>query len=190
MFRTTSHNNDRISPSRSSSSSSDSDSFSRAQSPERERYNRNKRASDSHHRRSDSSGRHHHSLNRQRPPSTHDHHHQHHHHDSSTHATRNHNRHHKTRHTAHDDTSSRRVEHAVNAAIDAAAVEAFRLLREPGGWLGAKGVRVATAALGAAALDSVIVRDPGKHSKQTLAKSTIGGLLINRLANGSRKRQR
>ncbi|RYC76956.1 hypothetical protein BFJ63_vAg20169, partial [Fusarium oxysporum f. sp. narcissi] len=42
--------------------------------------------------------------------------------------------------------SQRKLEHAINAAIDAAAVEAIRLRKEPGKWIGAKGTRIATAA--------------------------------------------
>ncbi|KAF4334801.1 hat family dimerization [Fusarium beomiforme] len=46
--------------------------------------------------------------------------------------------------------SQRKLQHAINAAIDAAAVELFFLRKEPGKWIGAKGTRVATAAVGAA----------------------------------------
>ncbi|KAK5989516.1 hypothetical protein PT974_11043 [Cladobotryum mycophilum] len=92
-------------------------------------------------------------------------------------------RHREQHHRSHSD---QKLEHAANAAIDAAAVEAFLLRREPGAWTGRKGARVATAALGAAALDMAIDKDPNKHSKRTLLESTIGGLLANRLANGPR----
>ncbi|KAJ2895230.1 hypothetical protein MKZ38_006761 [Zalerion maritima] len=42
--------------------------------------------------------------------------------------------------------SQRKLEHTINAAIDAAAVEAFLLRKEPGEWTGAKETRIATAA--------------------------------------------
>ncbi|KAH6953874.1 hypothetical protein BKA56DRAFT_625319 [Ilyonectria sp. MPI-CAGE-AT-0026] len=79
-----------------------------------------------------------------------------------------------------------KLEHAINAAIDAAAVEVFRLRKEPGEWTGAKGTRVATAAVGAAVLDAMHDGHPDRHSKRTLVKSTLGGLVANRLLNGPR----
>jgi hypothetical protein len=82
--------------------------------------------------------------------------------------------------------SQRKLEHAINAAIDAAAVEAIRLRKEPGKWIGAKGTRIATAAVGAAVLDAMHDGYAHRHSKWTLAKSTLGGLVANRLLNGPR----
>ena len=80
----------------------------------------------------------------------------------------------------------RKLEHAINAAIDAAAVEVFRLRKEPGEWIGAKGTRVATAAVGAAVLDAMHDGHPDRHGKWTLTKSILGGLVANRLLNGTR----
>ncbi|KAF2018848.1 hypothetical protein BU24DRAFT_106273 [Aaosphaeria arxii CBS 175.79] len=81
-------------------------------------------------------------------------------------------------------------EQAAKAAIVAGAVEAFRSRKTPGPWTGEKGQRIATAALGAAGIDSFIDKDPDKHSKRHVAESALGGLVANRLANGSRSRSR
>jgi len=81
-------------------------------------------------------------------------------------------------------------EQAAKAAIVAGAVEAFRSRKEPGAWTGAKGQRVATAALGAAGIDSLLDKDPKEHSKRHVAESALGGLVASRLANGSRSRSR
>lgn len=85
---------------------------------------------------------------------------------------------------------SEKWEQAAKAAIVAGAVEAFRSRKEPGPWTGAKGQRIATAALGAAGIDSLIDRDPAKHEKRHVAESALGGLVASRLANGSRSRSR
>jgi hypothetical protein len=85
---------------------------------------------------------------------------------------------------------SEKWEQAAKAAIVAGAVEAFRSRKEAGPWTGAKGQRVATAALGAAGIDGLIDRDPGKNEKRHIAESALGGLVASRLANGSRSRSR
>lgn len=85
---------------------------------------------------------------------------------------------------------SEKWEQAAKAAIVAGAVEAFRSRNVAGPWTGAKGQRVATAALGAAGIDGLIDRDPEKHEKRHVAESAIGGLLANRAVNGSRSRSR
>ncbi|KAF1943213.1 hypothetical protein EJ02DRAFT_400852 [Clathrospora elynae] len=84
---------------------------------------------------------------------------------------------------------SEKWEQAAKAAIVAGAVEAFRSRKEAGPWTGAKGQRVATAALGAAGIDSLIDRN-GKHEKRHIAESALGGLVTARLANGSRSQSR
>lgn len=78
----------------------------------------------------------------------------------------------------------------MEAAIVAGAVEAFRLRNEPGSWISRKGARVATAALGAASIDTVLVKDPSKHGTAKLAESAIGGLMVNRVWNGPRRELR
>lgn len=85
---------------------------------------------------------------------------------------------------------SEKWEQAAKAAIVAGAVEAFRSRKVPGAWTGAKGQRVATAALGAAGIDGLIDRDPEKHEKRHVAESALGGLVAARLANGSRSQSR
>ncbi|KAG9197472.1 hypothetical protein G6514_001540 [Epicoccum nigrum] len=85
---------------------------------------------------------------------------------------------------------SEKWEQAAKAALVAGAVEAFRSRNVPGAWTGAKGQRVATAALGAAGIDGLIDRDPEKHEKRHVAESALGGLLANRAVNGSRSRSR
>jgi hypothetical protein len=77
---------------------------------------------------------------------------------------------------------------AATSALVAGAVEAFRLRHEPGKWAGAKGARIATAAIGAAAIDAGLDRDPKRHQKRHVAEATIGGLILDRLANGPRDR--
>jgi hypothetical protein len=77
---------------------------------------------------------------------------------------------------------------AAKAAVLTGVVEAVRSRNEPGGWAGPKGQRVATAALGAAAADGFLDRDPNSHSKRHIIESVVGGLAANRLANGSRNR--
>ncbi|KAI1175404.1 hypothetical protein F4777DRAFT_598569 [Nemania sp. FL0916] len=83
------------------------------------------------------------------------------------------------------DTPSARMQKAAKASLIAGAAEAFRVAREPGGWEGEKMKRVITAAAGAAAVDAA--HDPTKDGKRHLIESVIGGLVGNRVLNGSRK---
>jgi hypothetical protein len=76
------------------------------------------------------------------------------------------------------------------AAATAGAAEAFRLRHEPGSWVGKKGVRVASAALVAAALDAAVDDTSGEKTKRHLAEATVGGLVANRIAYGSSSRSR
>lgn len=69
------------------------------------------------------------------------------------------------------------------ASLLAGATEAFRVAKEPGGWRGEKAKRILTAAAGAATVDAAHGAD---HGKLGLAESVIGGLIGNRLINGSR----
>lgn len=86
--------------------------------------------------------------------------------------------------------TEKKWEQAAKAAIVAGAVEAFRSRKTPGPWTGEKGQRIATAALGAAGIDGLVDKNPDKHGKRHVAESAIGGLLANRLANGSRSKSR
>lgn len=88
------------------------------------------------------------------------------------------------------DKTKAKWEQAAKAAIVAGAVEAFRSRKTPGPWTGEKAKRIATAALGAAGIDSLVDKDPDKHSKRHIAEAAVGGLVANRLANGSRSRSR
>ncbi|KAI1183245.1 hypothetical protein F5B17DRAFT_443588 [Nemania serpens] len=83
------------------------------------------------------------------------------------------------------DTPSARIQKAAKASLIAGAAEAFRVAKEPGGWKGEKMKRVITAAAGAATIDAA--HDPTKDGKRHLVESVIGGLLGNRVLNGSRK---
>lgn len=82
--------------------------------------------------------------------------------------------------------SDRKMEHAVKAAFEAAAVESYRLRKEPGEWIGPRGARVATAAVSAAIVDGFRNKNPDTHGKRNVTESAIGGLLANRLVNGPR----
>lgn len=90
------------------------------------------------------------------------------------------------------DLDKSRWQHAAKSAFDAALVEVARVRKEPGSWTGGKGARVATAALGAAAVDALVVggKDPEKHGKRKSMEAALGGLVLNRLVNGGRKELR
>ncbi|KAL6863440.1 hypothetical protein ACO1O0_003694 [Amphichorda felina] len=92
---------------------------------------------------------------------------------------------------AGDGPPDEKLNNAAKAAINAAAVEAIRVRGQPGEWAGPKGVRVATAALGAAATDAAADKfhegdGDEKKGKRDHIKSAIGGLLANRVLNGPR----
>ncbi|CAG9939316.1 unnamed protein product [Clonostachys rosea f. rosea IK726] len=76
-----------------------------------------------------------------------------------------------------------KMQKAAMASLLAGATEAFRVAKEPGGWKGEKTRRILTAAAGAATIDSAQNKD---HGKIGLAESVIGGLVGNRLINGSK----
>ncbi|KAI5921627.1 hypothetical protein F4810DRAFT_336450 [Camillea tinctor] len=88
-------------------------------------------------------------------------------------------------HRSRGDDPTKRMQKAAKASLVAGAAEAFRVAKEPGGWQGEKMKRVLTAAAGAAAVDAA--HDPTKDSKRHLLESVVGGLLGNRMLNGSRK---
>ncbi|KAF2255852.1 hypothetical protein BU26DRAFT_512803, partial [Trematosphaeria pertusa] len=90
----------------------------------------------------------------------------------------------------HGGKSDKKWEQAAKAALVAGAVEAFRSRKTPGPWTGEKGQRIATAALGAAGIDSLVDKNPEKHGKRHVAEAALGGLLANRVANGPRSRSR
>ncbi|KAJ6445598.1 HLH transcription factor (GlcD gamma) [Purpureocillium lavendulum] len=77
-----------------------------------------------------------------------------------------------------------KIQKAAMASLLAGATEAFRVAKEPGGWKGEKTKRILTAAAGAATVDAA---QSDSHGKLGLAESVIGGLVGNRLINGSKK---
>jgi hypothetical protein len=86
-------------------------------------------------------------------------------------------------------SSDARWEQAISAALTAGVVEAYRVRNQPGRWAGGKGARVATAAIGAAAVDGTIDRDTDRRSKMHVVEAVLGGLAVNRIANGPRHRR-
>lgn len=79
-----------------------------------------------------------------------------------------------------------KMQKAAMASLIAGATEAFRVSKEPGTWKGEKAKRVITAAAGAATIDAA--QKPGKDgSKLGLAEAVIGGLIGNRMINGSKR---
>lgn len=89
----------------------------------------------------------------------------------------------------HEEFERQRRDQAIKSALTAGAVEAFRQRNRPGEWMGERGIRVATAALSAAAIDTAVDHDPKRKGKRNIVKSTIGGLVVDRLANGMRGRR-
>ncbi|KAM0322832.1 hypothetical protein ACHAQA_009173 [Verticillium albo-atrum] len=83
-----------------------------------------------------------------------------------------------------NESQAAKVQKAAMASLIAGATEAFRVAKEPGGWKGEKTKRIFTAAAGAAAVDAA--QDREKGSKLGLAESVIGGLVGNRVINGSK----
>lgn len=81
------------------------------------------------------------------------------------------------------------MDKGLKSAVDAAAIEAFRVRNQPGSWTGAKGARVATAALSAAAIGAAA--EKRKEEKGSTKMGTVGsalaGMAVNRLVNGPRR---
>lgn len=73
---------------------------------------------------------------------------------------------------------------AAQAAFTAAALEAWKARKAPGGWTGEKGRRILTAAASAGGIDGLQDRSPKDHGIGNVLSSAIGGLATNRLANG------
>jgi hypothetical protein len=83
---------------------------------------------------------------------------------------------------------------SLKAAALAGAAEAVRARNEPGGWTGAKGKRILTAAVGAAGVDGLITGtgggDPDHHSTRHIIESALGGLAAGHFINGPRSQSR
>lgn len=75
----------------------------------------------------------------------------------------------------------------IKAGLSAAAVEAFRQRSRPGDWVGEKGVRVATAAISAAVINAGVDKNPNHGAMGNILKSTIGGLVFDKIANGGKR---
>ncbi|KAH9905045.1 hypothetical protein F4778DRAFT_55391 [Xylariomycetidae sp. FL2044] len=97
-----------------------------------------------------------------------------------------------------DGVAATRWQMAARAALEAGGVTAFRLRKEPGSWTGDKGAKIATAALGAAAIDAFIDKDP-RHAKSTggmkgMAENALSAALASKLmgfkGSSTRKEQR
>ncbi|KAK4204493.1 hypothetical protein QBC40DRAFT_330782 [Triangularia verruculosa] len=138
------------------------------------------------------SGSHGHHTNRSRRP---------HHDDHYTSRRRAHSssptrrtRHRSTHSSSYADPATRsrsraRMDKGLKAAVDAAAIEAFRVRNQPGSWTGAKGARVATAALSAGAIGAAAEKRKEEHgsSKMGTMGSALTGMAVNRLVNGPRR---
>ncbi|KAK0659458.1 hypothetical protein QBC41DRAFT_47184 [Cercophora samala] len=81
------------------------------------------------------------------------------------------------------------MDKGLKSAMDAAAIEAFRVRNQPGSWKGAKGARVATAAISAAAIGAAAEKRKEENGSTKLGTvgSALAGMAVNRLVNGSRK---
>ncbi|KAI2613447.1 hypothetical protein GGR54DRAFT_328932 [Hypoxylon sp. NC1633] len=85
---------------------------------------------------------------------------------------------------APDKAAADRWQMAARAALEAGGLTAFRLRGDPGSWTGEKGAKVATAALGAAAIDAFIDKDPRQAKTSGMkgfAESTISSLLASKI---------
>lgn len=142
----------------------------------------------------------------------HDHHHHHRHHSRGRHhphdrdyyeydeprRARSRSRHrHRAYHSAsptrrhhHHSRSRSRWGRGLQAAVDAAAIEAFRLRKEPGKWKGPKGERIATAAISAGVIGAATGKGTDEGKQKGALGSALGGLVVNRLVNGPRREVR
>ncbi|KAK3948399.1 hypothetical protein QBC32DRAFT_351657 [Pseudoneurospora amorphoporcata] len=101
---------------------------------------------------------------------------------------------HRSTGDSRDPRSRSRWARSMDAALDAAAIEAIRVRKEPGPWTGRKGSRVLTAAIAAAAVGVATEHrnghEDGSGSKKGKIGSALGGLVINRMLNGPRRELR
>ena len=118
---------------------------------------------------------------------------------SPTRRSHSHSHSHHSTHRSRSRSKSRRWERGLIAAADAAAIEAYRLRKEPGKWKGPKGERIATAAISAAVIGAAtsdrhhhggVMKDDDGGNKKGALGSALGGLVVNRLVNGPRREVR
>ncbi|KAI2634001.1 hypothetical protein GGS21DRAFT_123143 [Xylaria nigripes] len=89
--------------------------------------------------------------------------------------------------------NAERWQAAARAALEAGGLTAFRLRKEPGSWTGDKATKVATAAIGAAAMDAFMDEDPrgARGGVKGLAEGAISSLIASQIVGkGSRRRGR
>lgn len=95
-------------------------------------------------------------------------------------------------HIGSSERNRSRWDRGLVAAAEAAAVEVHRLRHEPGTWTGAKGSRVATAAISAGVIGAATDRRKSEHesTKGGAMGSALGGLIVNRFIHGPRRELR
>lgn len=88
-----------------------------------------------------------------------------------------------------------RTQQAFKSALTAGAVEAIRQRNRPGEWLGERGLRVATAAMSAAAIDTAVENRRGRSrgrggggGLKNVLGSSLGGLVVDKVASRIRGR--
>ncbi|KAI9797621.1 MAG: hypothetical protein M1833_005404 [Piccolia ochrophora] len=82
--------------------------------------------------------------------------------------------------------NSKKMQQAAQAALTAAAAEAWRSRKEPGGYFqGEKARRILTAAAGAGGINALADKSDS-HGDGNVGKGAIGGVLLNRFVNGPR----
>ncbi|OTA91508.1 hypothetical protein M434DRAFT_32674 [Hypoxylon sp. CO27-5] len=89
----------------------------------------------------------------------------------------------KSPRSVHEATADR-WQMAARAALEAGGLTAFRLRKEPGSWTGDKAAKVATAALGAAAIDAFIDKDPRRAKTSGVkgfAENTISSMIASKI---------
>ncbi|KAI1182556.1 hypothetical protein F5B17DRAFT_419954 [Nemania serpens] len=102
------------------------------------------------------------------------------HHDDRRHYSEHHS-HGQSRHHRSSSSSGPDLRHATEAAVAAGVVEAWRARHEPD-----RAMRVATAAIGAAATDSALDEGRGHKQKRHVVEGALAGLVENRVINGPR----
>ncbi|KAI1422511.1 hypothetical protein F5Y12DRAFT_613065 [Xylaria sp. FL1777] len=80
---------------------------------------------------------------------------------------------------------------AARAALEAGGLTAFRLRKQPGSWTGDKAAKVATAAIGAAAMDAFMDQDPrgAKGGVKGMAENAITSLIASQIMGKGSKRK-
>lgn len=152
------------------------------------------RSSSRHHRHHDGVAVGHHDHHHRRRYSTSPQPHRRHHHHSQAYSHRGGDRSRSSSRHRRRSLSNVNWDRSLKSAVDAAAIEAFRLRKEPGAWTSSKKTsRIATAAVSAAAIGAAMDdKKPGKEKKGELGTigSAIGGLVVNRIVNGPRREGR